>query len=234
MLYQIGATRKLFCNTCKTETNHTLTAISDRVQHDFDNSDIAHRSPIWTEIYQYRFWVCNGCDSALLEEATSDDACIDQDGEQLFASKYFPRPLTTELPEIRYSSLTDPLRKIYKEVIGCFNNNFLIACAISMRALIEGVCLQHYITDADAWNLSDKLKKLGQEKNLREDVVNVLLDLKFMGDDGAHRLVIPDKQELLLAIRIVEELLNVLYEIDFKLTYKTKHYQSYRSKKAKD
>jgi hypothetical protein len=43
-----------------------------------------------------------------------------------------------------------------------------------------------------------------------------LANFQFLGNQALHELKEPDKQDLALAIEVVEDILNVVYELDYK------------------
>ncbi len=51
---------------------------------------------------------------------------------------------------------------------------------------------------------------------LPKNIVSNLHSLRFIGNEAAHELAAPTVEELKLAIEICEDLLNYLYELDYK------------------
>jgi hypothetical protein len=51
---------------------------------------------------------------------------------------------------------------------------------------------------------------------LPQSIVTNLHSLRFIGNEAAHELAAPAEEELRLAIEICEDLLNYLYELDYK------------------
>jgi hypothetical protein len=52
--------------------------------------------------------------------------------------------------------------------------------------------------------------------NSPQNIVTNLHTFRFMGNIAVHELTPPKRQDLLLAIEISEDLLNFLYELDYK------------------
>jgi hypothetical protein len=220
-----GARRKIHCNTCKAETNHELQDVHVRFWQEDDEPYMVGgylaAMPYW-EKTEYRFWACLGCDTALLEEAFTALEAETQDGDQIWKSTYHPQRMHRDLPEKPFRRLDPRLVAVYREVIESFNAGLTIICAMGLRALLEGVCVDRGITDEKSWGLERKLGELGKE--LEEngylpadtDIVECLLGLKFIGDDAAHRLDVPSDEELRLAIEVMEDLLNFVYQIEYK------------------
>jgi hypothetical protein len=111
-----------------------------------------------------------------------------------------------------YESIPYQLEQLYSEVIETFNTGAYLLCAAGLRALIEGIC-------------TDKLP--GKRGNLRTKI-NALVDIippkiignlhgfRFLGNNALHQLATPTRKELALAIEVVEDILNVVYELDYK------------------
>ena len=51
---------------------------------------------------------------------------------------------------------------------------------------------------------------------LPENIVSNLHSIRFIGNEAAHELASPAKDDLRIAIEICEDLLNYLYELDYK------------------
>ena len=216
-----GAIQKLFCNTCKNRTNHLLDSKHTRWYFELENEE--DEFPLWSEEWEYRFWICMGCDTAVLEEVYNGPECsTDEDGDTLYVYATYPKRSSSELVPKRFSSIDNDLSEIYKEIIATFNSGLPILCAVGLRALLEGICVSKGITDEVSRGFEGKLNELKSGKHLPVNIVDGLHSFKFMGDNAAHRLVSPSRAELKLAIQIMEDLLNFLYEINYRLEITTK------------
>ena len=198
---EIGSIKKIHCNTCKVDTHHQLKA-KHRGTH-VDEYGISE------DLFS-RFWICRGCDTATLE--TIYIHMTMSDGEKLCEFSPKREFSDSHLTPKHFFKLNKKLEQIYKEIIQSFNNDAGILCTIGLRALLEGIC-------------ADKGVKV--ERNLRASIdglkeylpLNIVKNLRgfgFMGNKAAHELDSPERYELLLAIDIVEDLLNFLYELEYK------------------
>lgn len=52
--------------------------------------------------------------------------------------------------------------------------------------------------------------------HLPPNIVESLHSFRFMGNVAAHELQAPNREDLKLAIEVIEDLLNFLYELDYK------------------
>jgi hypothetical protein len=189
---------RIYCNWCKQETNHE--SKGQYVAHWDEDS--------YYETLAYRLLICLGCEHAVLQEEYEHSAM--QDGDQTFS--YFPERSRNELSAKPYSKLKPKLAAIYKEALICYNGKALILCAAGLRALLEGVCQDKRVKGRNLKAKIDGLQKILPNKN----IIRNLHQFRFMGNDAAHELDAPKANELALAIGIIQDLLNFVYELDYK------------------
>ena len=197
----------IFCNCCKGETNHTCKA--DYCRHHLLGTDKYLGGLLYT--VGYRLWMCGGCEHCTLEQYYTDETMEDENGVAIFESEYFPKRTKHHLANKHFKQLPPRLENIYHEVLGTFNNELRILCSLGIRALIEGICADQEITGRNLETRIDGLSSL-----LPKKIVSNLHSIRFMGNEAAHELNAPAQDELQLAIEICEDLLNYLYELDYK------------------
>lgn len=222
--HKIGSTKKLHCNSCEKKTNHEYKFVHKRVEYEEDEDSQGLLMPIFFETFEYMLWVCLGCDTVVLEEAYMIDDVIES-----IQYKYYPRRTLNQRVAKPYRQLDPKITRVYKEIIAGYNEGLYLTCSIGLRALLERICVNEGITDDIAWTLTAKLKLLEERKQVLANVVDALYSFKFMGDDAAHKLVAPKKQELDLALDILDDMLNILYELEYTMTEKSKRLSKYRS-----
>jgi hypothetical protein len=164
----------------------------------------------WEKVV-YRFWICAGCESATLEECWTMRGYEDRDGKQIYNSTFFPRRTEYDVTGKHFKQLPKKLDGIYREAIQAFNDRLYVLCAAGLRTLIEGICEDKQVTGK---NLEDKINALVGV--LPQNIVTSLHSFRFMGNDALHEITAPKPEDLRLAIEISEDLLNFLYELDYK------------------
>lgn len=199
----------LFCNLCKTETNHICQSEHLRYREYEEN---------YWEQNRYRLWICAGCESATLEVAYQDVGYGSEDNWDL---DYFPKREENDVKGKSFRKLPDKLNKIYRETIQAFNNNLNVLCAVGLRALIEGICEDKGMKGNNLEVKIDGLKSI-----LPTNIVTNIHNFRFIGNTAIHELTPPEKHALRLAIEIVEDLLNFLYELDYKASGLTRYRQT--------
>jgi len=104
------------------------------------------------------------------------------------------------------------LTAIYREAITCYNEGAPILCTAGLRALLEGICQDKRIKGRNLKAKIDGLNAILPNKNM----IRNLHHFRFMGNDAVHELAPPKPEELVLAISVIEDLLNFDYEMDYK------------------
>jgi hypothetical protein len=196
--------KKIYCNKCKQNTNHSLIG-----EHPVSNYD---EQAGWGQISTYRLWICAGCETGSLEVEYSNSDMMDDEGNDLSDYTYYPKRVRDDRPKKVFLKLKPKLEQIYKEAIVCFNNESYILCTAGLRALLEGVCDDKHIKGKNLRDKIDNLQPLLGSKN----IVKNLHHFRFTGNQAVHKLEAPTRGSTELAIEVMDDLLNCLYELDYK------------------
>lgn len=196
--------KRIYCNCCRSDTWHSLYGSHESHKRDEENNFYDER--------KFRLWACNGCDEGTLEEVrTWGPVGCDPEMEDSKTS-YYPKRAHADLASKHFIKLPEKLKSIYSEVIQAFNHNLRVLCASGLRSLVEGICEEKGITD---WSIEKKIE--GLRKHLPDaTTVDNLHGFRFMGKRAMHDLEAPSRDDLRLAIGVVEDLLNFLYELDYR------------------
>lgn len=211
---------KIYCNTCKGETNHDIKSTHAQSYHE-EFEDHGQRFLGYYEETEFRFLICRGCDSATLQEKWTCSGMHDHNGNEIYSYNYYPkRKNLGEREAKKFHHVDKKLNDSYKEIITAFQQGLEIVTAMGVRALLEGICVIEGIDDKEAWGLAKKIEKLKYSPNIPDSIIDGLNGLKFIGDDAAHRLNAADKHTLSLSIDLLESLLTHLYEARIDLERK--------------
>lgn len=221
---ELLSNQRVFCNECNRKTNHINLYHFCAYCHLSANTE-PFSVKVW--IGGYRLWRCAGCDSFAFEKYDTeevfdfhekfDDAEDEVDWHQYIAtypetiSSFYPNRKEYSLNPKRFKELSKSLNKIYQETINAYNHEMPLLCAIGIRALIEGICSDYEITGRSLEKKIDGLVNI-----LPKNIVVSLHNFRFMGNEAAHELSAPNQEELNLAIEICEDLLNYLYDLEYK------------------
>ncbi len=213
--------KRIYCNTCKHETNHKLLSTHDRDYHEEEyHQGQCHL--VYYEKFIYGFWVCLGCDTCLLEEKYTCSGMSDYDGSDLYSYEDFParsNRKTTRAPK-KFVHINKKLNTAYKEIIKAYNQGLEIITAMGIRALLEAILVEEGIDDKVAYNLTKKIKEIEKRGIIPSGIIEGLKSIKFFDNDAAHRLNSTNSQTILLSIELLEALLTQLYEAKFDLEKK--------------
>jgi hypothetical protein len=83
-----------------------------------------------------------------------------------------------------------------------------VLTGIGIRAIVESVCIERGAADGD---LFQKINALVALNSITKQEASVLHDLRFMGNEAAHKVKAHTPDELNLAFDVVEHLLNTMY-----------------------
>lgn len=144
----------------------------------------------------------------MLEERYTD---ISLSIAEEYEYRFFPKPKINHVHEKYFIKLPVKLKKIYRETLQAFNEELYLLTAVGLRALIEGICSDKQIKGK---NLEEKINRMNSL--LPQNIVTNLHSFRFIGNDAVHELEPPDASDLRLAIGVSEDLLNFLYELDYK------------------
>lgn len=211
--------KKFHCNTCGRTNNHIAKARHTKFEYDDLGSGIADKTALLEES-EYTFWVCCGCDSASLEEKYTH-AGLNDGYEQIYLSNFWPQRSFNERRPKSFIHINQDLASLYNDIIKAFHADLGVPTAMSIRSLLEGICIDQGITDNIAWKFDLKLQKLNVIVGMSNSIVDGLLKIKFIGDGAAHRLVAPNREVISLAIDLLEALMLHLYDAKFELTCKS-------------
>ncbi len=194
-------TKLLFCNSCKIFTKHDLRA---RYGRPLLNRDEGYVS----EHYERRasIWSCAGCDEETFEKQILDESGNDQE------YGCFP-PRAEDLVQCKFfRNLNSDLKRLYEEAVACLNGGHLVLCTIGLRALIEGVCSDKGVDGKNLEHQVDGLIKFLPSLN----IIQALHTLRITGNDAAHGREPFTRGNARMAVGVVEDLLNFLYDLDYK------------------
>ncbi|MFZ0731768.1 MAG: DUF4145 domain-containing protein [Candidatus Sulfotelmatobacter sp.] len=198
-------TRRIWCNKCGGARIHEWKFTHHG--HEGDPSEDQYFEE-WTD----SLWACCGCESAVLVHRWEMVGAEGEPGApQPEVFVYPPRTYGKKQPKY-FIKLPRPLSKLYNEVVEAFNSGSMLLCTIGLRALIEGVCIDKGITQGKLEQKIDGLSKFFPNKTL----IDSLHGFRFTGNDAAHDLEAMYPTEASDVVDVMEDLLNFLYEFDYK------------------
>lgn len=217
----------ILCIKCNRLTKHRITASLDK------SGSEENRQEDWSIewIDNYQIIECQGCENVTFRHLNwFSEAVVPECDEDGFTERLYPKRDANTLTTRQFLNVPTTLRRIYSEVIDCFNNECLTLCAAGLRGIVEGVCANQSILNGPVTcpakgggtqvvrkdNLEGKIFGLHEKGILTQISAETLHNHRYIGNDAMHDLMKPSTDELKLAIEIVEHILEQLYEIPEK------------------
>lgn len=199
----------LHCNHCETRTKHSL---SFTHEHDWATWDAdEERFPSYVEYLQWTMWVCNGCETPLVQCRYNFNHDCDEKGETEYSYEYHPSRNEFSYPIRQFSRIPDEVNVIYREACAAYNAKLPLLCAGGLRALTEAICRDKGVSGRDLQKKIDALKSF-----LPESLVGNLHGLRYLGNDALHELKPPEMSNLRLGLDVLGDLMNYFYDLDYK------------------
>jgi hypothetical protein len=215
---------KVLCIRCKHETNHeVLYSLLLHGKEEFEEYS-------WYEWENENQVIkCLGCDEISFRITKSDSESVNPEtGEYDVEEILYPRRTKETINGKIYLNLPFTIKLLYQETIDCYNNNILLLCAAGVRSLVEGICQNKNImggfietikkdgTKEYSNKLDGKINGLFEKGILTEENAKILHEHRYLGNEAVHELSMPSRSELELAIKIIEHILDSIYEIPAK------------------
>ncbi len=197
-----------YCTDCFKNTNHTVREVF-KIEGSFE--------------YQVnRFYgvvQCDGCNTVSYRTETKDYELMEFDYQE---NDYFPRTTTEFYPqtlnshrnELDTSLLPEKIRIVYDDTIKSFTAGSYLLTAIGFRTIIEAICINQSIKVKEVEDLKPQIDKMAKNGLITPREAARLHTIRFSGNDSAHEMIVPKKEDLYVVLNIVDHLLNNLYIID--------------------
>ncbi len=218
-------TLKVLCSSCSNITKHiVLTSISENGFEEWTEYHVFH----WKT--DYEIIQCLGCESVSFRSYSVNSEHDDYEGRQIPTVRLYPQRSNDTLSLKSFMNVPFNLQRIYSETIETYNYENLTLCGAGIRALVEGLCIENGISGGDVatlkhdgsteikrrTNLQGKINGLYESGKLTSEYAEILHEHRFLGNEAIHELATPSKEDLKLAIEIVENVFETLYEIPNK------------------
>jgi len=215
---------KLYCNRCGHYTDHDIIAHESQkfTPENTPDMQIEFAEGTWEMLK------CRGCGEITFREmwVTSEDY-NPITGECEPKIQLYPPRSENLLQTKLYYSVPANLKRIYQEIVDCYNRKNYTLCAAGLRAIIEGICVANNIKEGPVEvrgkdgttkvirksNLEGKIEGIAKAGFITETHAKTLHELRFLGNNAIHELQRPSPEELKLAIEIIEHTLDNVYEV---------------------
>lgn len=201
--------QKFPCRKCSIETNHKVIACyNERGSEDCGGG----HSVDWSDDHQ--IIQCLGCEEISFRTCStnSEDYDHDYDTQERFyveSVTYYPgRVIGSKV--IDHWLLPSGIGEIYKESRRAVENELFIIAGIAIRVLLESICTD---VKAKGRNLALKIDDLHAKSLVTKEGVETLHRIRLLGNRAAHDAHAHSKDQLLLALEVIEHILIGTYLI---------------------
>lgn len=200
-------TIKCYCNKCDRQTNHLVTA-EDRNTYRDDVDGV-----VVEEIF--RLVKCRGCDNVSFNRETTGSEYIryGEFNEEEMYSDFDAYPIKEgTLKPLESWDVPVTIRRVYRESITAFNEECYVLATTGLRTTVEAICKDKGISG----NLKNMIDGLRSQGIITDADCKRLHQMRFSGNESVHEMQPLEKNELLLLIDIINNVLNNLYVLDKK------------------
>jgi hypothetical protein len=217
----------VLCTNCRGTTKHKIIASLDKDGCNYDERE--GWSVEWND--EFQIIQCQGCESTSFRHTSWFSEDTDPTtGECGQSERLYPKRNANSVVPKSFYNLPSNLRRIYGELIECFNNEIPTLCAAGLRAIVEGICAHEGVADGPInvpgtgggtqikrkSNLEGRIAGLQEKGLLTQSSAQTLHEHRYLGNAAVHELARPSDDELRLAIDIIEHTLEQLYELPEK------------------
>lgn len=202
---EIGDVVKSDCRRCNTKTRHQIQAVIVNKRHDYWENE----RDTWAVVQ------CLGCLTNAFhfrnedfEEVFED---VDGDLQHSVTSTSFPSVIQNHRPLSGTDHLPSLINTIYQQTVKALSQSADVLASIGLRATIEAVCNNLNVSGSNLQKRIDSLFKAGYVSNGDKKRLHAI---RFLGNDAAHEIKQPYRTEILVALEIVEHLLNTVFILE--------------------
>jgi len=155
---------------------------------------------------------CLGCDTISFRKAShNSEDCIQVGPDEWEVDIYeelFPNRKEGRVPVKDVELLPTDVERIYSETLKALNGDQPVLSGIGIRALIETISKER---NASGKDLMEKINDLVVQGVLTKDGADIFHKLRVLGNKAAHEVKPHSRDQLNLALDVVEHLLQGVY-----------------------
>lgn len=195
------------CKKCARSTRHEI-LFSHHVGPDEDDYPDAET---WQVVR------CQGCYNVGFRYQYDDYAAVYEDHEGNYVHEtsvsMFPKTIRNHKNLDSTHLIPDVIRNVYKQTLSACSEEAYVLASVGLRATIEATCNHLKVSGSSLERRIDLLHKGGYVSNSDKKWLHAI---RFLGNDAAHEILEPKESELLVALEIVEHLLNSVFILESK------------------
>lgn len=199
------------CRQCCRETNHKI--VASYIEEGADETDY-HNHYYWTDISQ--IIQCAGCElvSFRTVSTNSEDYEYDERGQSAYETIKFYPGRSTGLKGIDRRFVPFRIAQLYEETKSAIENDLSIVGGIGVRAILDAICKDVKAVGKDLYK---KIDDLHEKSLVTAEGVAALHKIRLLGNKSAHEAASHSRDQLSLALEIVEYILVGTYVMPEKV-----------------
>ncbi|SEM09460.1 DUF4145 domain-containing protein [Acinetobacter sp. DSM 11652] len=197
------------CIGCKTYLKHEVLV---DIYHTHDEYD-----GILTMYYNHRILRCINCDLISYQDKTVNSEYVDQIGEEDDGTPIWEENELIQVYPLRDNEtafskefekiLPEEIYSTYEEVITALNNKMPLLTGLGLRTLLEQIV--KYFGKFD--DLGIILTQFEEDGYISTKQRALLDDIRYLGNDAAHRADPKSRKDLILHLKVLENLIQQLF-----------------------
>lgn len=191
------------CGECDRDTNHDILAEQAESEYEYRVDT------------NFQIVACRGCGTKSFRKVVmwvEEAFQIGEDDWEVPENVYtYPNVLKghQSVPDI--DRAPELVSEIYQQSLEAIKSKSNVLAGIGLRATIEAICNERQVAGR---SLEQRIDKLGKAGLISANDADRLHAIRFLGNDAAHEIQAADAKGLLIALRIIENLIVSLYILD--------------------
>lgn len=208
-----GKSLQVQCAECDRTTNHHVERAVVQTRSYGDGYD----SPHVVEQSVFQIIRCLGCDTVSFRrsDTNSEEYEMGSNGESVNPETETLYPARDSEPLVNSNYLVGDVHRIpngiqpvYREIVEGSRRGMWILVGVGIRTIVEAVCLDLKMPK-DKLNLM--IDALEEGSRISSDEARILHSIRLLGNDAAHELKAPTREQVRAALRVVDHLLLGVY-----------------------
>lgn len=195
---------KNYCTNCHNETNHD---VLEKHEHEFREEYFCDEN--------YFIVKCRGCEKVSFRYEFHDiDGGYPIDNDEWYVPisvNTYPNAIKNHRPIRETYYFPSTVKELYHQSISAYKERANILAGLGFRGIIEAICIEQNV---EGNNLQERIGKLADKGIISKMNADLLHAIRFLGNDAAHEIKNPSDQQLSVALRIIEHMLNSLYILE--------------------
>jgi len=205
--------QSLACRQCCRDTQHKI--VANYKEQGSEHIDARNSVDWWVDSQIIQ---CAGCQEVSFRTLSSNSEDVDYDyeeGQRIFneVEKFYPGR-STGLKTIESHLLPYRIYQIYQETRAAIEGDLFIVGGIGVRALLDAICKE---VDAAGKDLYQKIDDLHAKSLVTKEGTAALHKIRLLGNKSAHEAEAHSREQLSLALEVVEYMLVGTYIIPRKV-----------------